>query len=213
MEQLLDKVSNAPPALKYGVVAALVVLLTALNFFFLIQPTEDAIEKQRVQLKRSEDQLAEKKAIAQNLNERRNEMAALEQRLAEALTELPEGKDIDDLLAQLNDIGKKSGLEIAKIEPGAETPAQFFSRIPVKMAVEGNYHEIAMFLQEVANMRRIVNVNNIKLGGANLRSDKVVLKSEFLATTFRFSEQAAAQSDKDKNKNKNAATTARSGKK
>ena len=213
MEQLLDKVSNAPAALKYGVVAALVVLLTALNFFFLIQPTEDAIEKQRVQLKRSEDQLAEKKAIAQNLNERRNEMAALEQRLAEALTELPEGKDIDDLLAQLNDIGKKSGLEIAKIEPGAETPAQFFSRIPVKMAVEGNYHEIAMFLQEVANMRRIVNVNNIKLGGANLRSDKVVLKSEFLATTFRFSEQAAAQSDKDKNKNKNAATTARSGKK
>ena len=32
------------------------------------------------------------------------------------------------------------------------------------MAVTGNYHEIAMFLQVVANMRRIVNVNNIQLG-------------------------------------------------
>jgi type IV pilus assembly protein PilO len=211
MEQLIDRVSNAPPALKYGAIAAVVVLLTVLNFFLLVQPTETAIDAQRVQLKRLEDQLAEKKAIAQNLTERQHEMAALEQRLAEALTELPEGKDIDDLLAQLNDIGKKSGLEISKIEPGAETQAQFFARIPVKMAVVGNYHEIAMFLQEVANMRRIVNVNNIKLGGADLRSDKVVLKSEFLATTFRFSAQAPEQADKGKNKA--AQTTARSGKK
>jgi type IV pilus assembly protein PilO len=207
MEQLIDRVSNAPPALKYGGIVGVVVLLTVLNFFLLIDPTETAIDSQRVQLQRLEDQLAEKKAIAQNLTERRNEMAALEQKLAEALTELPEGKDIDDLLAQLNDIGKKSGLEITRIEPGQETPAQFFSRIPVKMAVLGNYHEIAMFLQEVANMRRIVNVNNIKLGGPDLRSDKVILRSEFLATTFRFAPQPSEQADK------NAQTTARSGKK
>lgn len=211
MEQLLDRISKAPPALKYGAVAAVVVVLTALNFFLLVQPAEAAIATQRAQLKRLEDQLAEKKAIAQNLNERRKEMAALEQQLAEALTELPEGKDIDELLAQLNDVGKKSGLEIARIEPGAETPAQFFSRIPVKMAVVGNYHEIAMFLQEVANMRRIVNVNNIKLGGADVRSDKVVLKSEFLATTFRFvAQQPEAKDDKGK---KGAAASAKGGKK
>jgi type IV pilus assembly protein PilO len=198
MEQLIDRVSNAPPALKYGGIVGVVVLLTVLNFFLLIDPTETEIGSQRVQLKRLEDQLAEKKAIAQNLNERRKEMAALEQQLTEALTELPEGKDIDELLAQLNDIGKKSGLEIARIEPGAETPAQFFARIPVKMAVTGNYHEIAMFLQEVANMRRIVNVNNIKLGGADVKSDKVVLKSEFMATTFRFLAQGPDQGDKAK---------------
>src|SRR5205823_7685944 len=124
-------------------------------------------------------QLAEKQEIAQNLNERRREMDMLEQKLAEALTELPEQKDIRELLAQLNDIGKKSGLEISAVEPGAESPAQFFSKIPIRMTVSGNYHEIAMFLQEVANMRRIVAVNNIKLGNGQLKNDKVVLQSEF----------------------------------
>ncbi|HYX91642.1 MAG TPA: type 4a pilus biogenesis protein PilO [Myxococcaceae bacterium] len=201
MEKLIDRISKAPPAIKYGGVAAAILLLTLLNFFLLVQPTESAIEVQQAQLKRLEDQLAEKKAIAQNLNERRKEMAVLEQQLTEALTELPEGKDIDELLAQLNDIGKKSGLEISRIEPEAETPAQFFARIPVKMAVTGNYHEIAMFLQEVANMRRIVNVNNIKLGGAEVKSDKVVLKSEFMATTFRFLAQAPDQGDKARTAN------------
>ena len=191
MEQLLDKIAKAPSAAKYGGLAGLVVLLSVLNFFFLIQPLQDQIADQENQQRGLDRQLAEKQEIAQNLNERRREMDILEQKLAEALTELPEKKDIDELLGQLNDIGKKSGLEIARVEPGAETSATFFAKIPIKMSVSGNYHEIAMFMQEIANMRRIVNVNNIKLGTPTQKNDKVVLSSEFLATTFRFVNQAA----------------------
>jgi len=191
MEQLLDRIAKAPSAAKYGGLAGLVVLLSVLNFFFLIQPLQDQIADQENQQRGLDRQLAEKQEIAQNLNERRREMDILEQKLAEALTELPEKKDIDELLGQLNDIGKKSGLENARVEPGAETSATFFAKIPIKMSVSGNYHEIAMFMQEIANMRRIVNVNNIKLGTPIQKNDKVVLSSEFLATTFRFVNQAA----------------------
>ncbi len=191
MEQLLDRIAKAPAAAKYGGLAGLVVLLSVLNFFFAIQPLQDQIADQENQQRGLDRQLAEKQEIAQNLNERRREMDILEQKLAEALTELPERKDIDELLAQLNDIGKKSGLEISRVEPGAETSATFFAKIPIKMSVSGNYHEIAMFMQEIANMRRIVNVNNIKLGTPVQKNDKVVLSSEFLATTFRFVNQAA----------------------
>lgn len=189
MEELLDRIAKAPPAMKYGGLAGIVLLLSALNFFLVIQPLQDQIGEQQNQQRALDRQLAEKQEIAQNLNERRREMDILEQKLAEALTELPEKKDIDELLAQLNDVGRKSGLEISRVEPGAETTATFFARIPVKMAVSGNYHEIAMFLQEIANMRRIVNVNNIKLSSPVLKNEKVVLNSEFLATTFRFVEQ------------------------
>ncbi|MGA9525097.1 MAG: type 4a pilus biogenesis protein PilO, partial [Myxococcaceae bacterium] len=180
---------------KYGGLVAVMVIVTAANFFFFIQPTEEQIQRQTKEIARLKDSLAEKQAIAQNLNERRREMDRLEQQLAEALTELPENKDIDELLAQLNDIGKKSGLRIERIEPGAEQPANFFAKIPVKMAVNGNYHEIAVFLQEVANMRRIVNVNNIKLSGSKAENEKVILQSEFLATTFRFIEPKAKVDD------------------
>lgn len=191
MEQLLDRFTKAPPTLKYGGIVALMAVITAANFFLFVQPTLDQIQSQQITLADLERKLGEKQAIAQNLNERRKEMDILEQQLDEALSELPEGKDIDELLAQLNDIGKKSGLEISKIEPGKESPENFYAKIPVKMAVVGNYHEIAMFLQEIANMRRIVNVNNIKLQSPELKNDKVVLKSEFLATTFRFLDQSA----------------------
>ncbi|HEX8818342.1 MAG TPA: type 4a pilus biogenesis protein PilO [Archangium sp.] len=193
MDKHLDKIVKAPPAVKFGGLAAAVVLLTAANFFWVIQPLEEEMEGQRAEQRRLDMDLAEKSEIAQNLNERRREMDVLEQKLAEALTELPENKDVEELLAQLNDIGKKSGLEISRVEPGPETVGggDFFARIPIRMAVSGNYHEIAMFLQEVANMRRIVNVNNIQLNGAKTKNEKVILNSSFMATTFRFVQTAA----------------------
>ena len=188
MDKHLDKIVKAPPAVKFGGLAAVVVLMTAANFFWVIQPMEEEMEAQRAEQRRLDMDLAEKSEIAQNLNERRREMDVLEQKLAEALTELPENKDVEELLAQLNDIGKKSGLEISRVEPGPETVGggDFFARTPIRMSVAGNYHEIAMFLQEVANMRRIVNVNNIQLNGARTRNEKVILSSSFMATTFRF---------------------------
>ena len=191
MDKYLDRIVKAPPAVKFGGLAAAVVLMTAANFFFVIQPLEEQMDRLRAEQRKLDLDLAEKSEIAQNLNERRREMDVLEQKLAEALTELPENKDVEELLAQLNDIGKKSGLEISRVEPGGETVGggDFFARIPIRMAVSGNYHEIAMFLQEVANMRRIVNVNNIKLDTPTMRNEKVVLQSSFMATTFRFVEQ------------------------
>lgn len=197
MEQYLDKIAKAPAGAKYGGLAAVVVLLTVANFFLMVQPTEDKIKAQVEQRRKLDNDLAEKSEIAQNLNERRREMDVLEQKLAEALTELPEKKEIDELLAQINDVGKKSGLEIARVEPGKETVSggEFFARIPIKMTVSGNYHEIAMFMQEIANMRRIVNVNGIDLGKPSVKNEKVILSSTFVATTFRFVDQAAAAKD------------------
>src|SRR5688572_2431904 len=129
MEQYLDKIAKVPAGIKYGGLAGAVIALTALNFFLLVQPTEDKIKAQIEQRRKLDNDLGEKSEIAQNLNERRREMDVLEQKLAEALTELPEKKEIDELLAQLNDVGKKSGLEIARVEPGKESVSggEFFA--------------------------------------------------------------------------------------
>lgn len=196
MEQLLERINKAPNQLKFGVMAGVVVAMTAANYFMLIDPAEQEILSFRGQQVVLEKTLAEKQEIAQNLNERRKEMDELERKLLAALSELPEKKDIDELLAQLNDIGKKSGLEISTVTPGVEVPANFFARIPIKVSVSGNYHEIALFLQEIAGLRRIVNVNNIHLGSGSLKNDKVVLTSDFLATTFRFLDQTKKPADK-----------------
>lgn len=207
MQQLLEKIAKAPAAVKFGGLAGAVVVLTALNFFLVISDIETKITQLTTQQNTLNQQLAEKREIADNLNDRRREMELLEQKLSEALTELPEKKEIDELLAQLNDVGRKSGLEIARVEPQAEKAETFFARIPIKMTVSGNYHEIAMFLQEVSNLRRIVNVNELKLSNGTTKGDKVMLSSEFMATTFRFVDAAT----EPKGAQKGAAAPAKGG--
>ena len=198
MDEIIDKVLKAPPLQRWGGLAALLVVLTILNFVLLVRPELGTLENQAAQQRVLDSQLQEKSEIAQNLNERRREMDVLQQKLDEALAELPESADIDELLAQLNEIGRKSGLEISTVEPAPEESAQIYVKIPIKMALTGNYHEIAMFLQSLANLRRIVNVNNIQLGSPTLKSEKVVLSSSFVATTFRFLDPKAAQGEKKK---------------
>jgi type IV pilus assembly protein PilO len=190
MERVLEALNKAPNSVKWGGLAAFIAVITGINFFFFVQDAVDQTARLQAEEQTLERQLAEKKGIADNLNALRKEMDSLDQQLQEALTELPDKKDIDELLAQLNDVGRKAGLDIAKVEPAPEAMESFFARIPVKMTVSGNYHEIALFLQEVANMRRIVNINNIQLKlNQNQKSEKVILSSDFMATTFRFVEQ------------------------
>jgi type IV pilus assembly protein PilO len=198
MDELINRLLKAPPLYRWGGLAVAVVLVTLANFFFFVNPVEGSIQLQQARQRALDSQLQEKSEIAQNLNERRREMDVLQQKLDEALSELPEQADVDELLAQLNDVGRKSGLEIATVEPTAEQPAQIYVKIPIRMSVVGNYNEVALFLQEVANMRRIVNVNNIRLGTPQVRSEKVVLNADFIATAFRFLDQSAVKVDKQK---------------
>ena len=188
MEQLIERINKLATPAKAGIIAAIILLITAGTYFALIADLDTAIAGVKAEQNAKEITLAEKQAIADNLNERRKEMDALDQKFQEALTQLPEKKDIEELLSQLSDVGKKSGLEISKVVPGSEAAEGFYSRIPISMAVSGNYNEIAMFLQEIANLRRIVNVTDLKLSAPVVKGDKVTLSSDFMATTFRFTE-------------------------
>lgn len=190
MEQLIERINKLAMPSKAGIIAAIILALTAGTYFLLITDLDTAIAGIKAEQSAKEITLAEKQSIADNLNERRKEMDALDQRFQEALTQLPEKKDIEELLSQLSDVGKKSGLEISRVVPQPEAAEGFYSRIPITMAVSGNYNEIAMFLQEIANLRRIVNVSDLKLGTPIVKGDKVTLSSDFMATTFRFSESA-----------------------
>ncbi|HUJ24735.1 MAG TPA: type 4a pilus biogenesis protein PilO, partial [Myxococcales bacterium] len=78
------------------------------------------------------------------------------------------------------------------IDPQGEQKQSFYAAIPIVMSVTGNYHEIGVFLDALSKLARIVNVTNIKMGGAKTVNEKLVVNASYVATTFRFLPQAAA---------------------
>ena len=196
LNQLLQRFQRLTTPAKIGVIVGFAVVTTAIWYFLLTQSQLERLDSVRAELTSVEASLAEKQLIADNLNERRREMDLLDQRLQEALTQLPEQKDIEDLLTQLNEVGRRSGLEIRSVTPGAEESKSFYTEIPIAISIVGNFHEVAMFLQEISHLRRIVNVSNLKLSSPTQPRDKVVVAGEFLATAFRFAPQQEAKKDK-----------------
>jgi type IV pilus assembly protein PilO len=187
LEQLIDRILKLQIQYKILGLTVAIALVTALNYFFWIGDLSDEATKQDAAIQKLENDLIQKQAIANNLAEYRRQKEVLEQKLQEALTELPNDANIDELLTQLNETGVRAGLDLTSVEPGGELKeGTFYSKIPVKITLSGNYHEIATFFDLVGKLKRIVNISDIGLKSPDKKGDKVVLKVDCLATTFRF---------------------------
>src|SRR5512145_1062343 len=191
MDKLLEQINKLPLNQKVAAVGVTLVLLTVLNFFAIgfdfgpsISAKNELIARAEAERERVQKEWVEKQAIANNLNQFRREKELLEQKLTEALAELPEEKNLHELLQLFQDRAIKAGLEINTIEPGAVKPEQFFAKIPIPMTVTGNFHEIATFFDSLGRLRRIVNVSDISLDSPKDVNRKVVVNGKFLVSTF-----------------------------
>ena len=82
--------------------------------------------------------------------------------------------------------GKIVGLEINRFEREAPQIADLFVRIPVKMTLNGTFHQIATFFYYVGKLTRIVNVENISLVSSQKDLGTATLMATCTATTFMY---------------------------
>jgi type IV pilus assembly protein PilO len=195
-QDVLNTITKAPLAQKVAGLGLVVGLITAGNWYMLVEPIQRQVAQQQGVLRQLEDDLIQKQSIANNLAQFKHEKEILERRLQQALTELPNEANIDELIKSLAEVGNKSGLTINDIQPQPEVIQSFYASIPIVMAVTGNYHEIAVFLDALSKLARIVNVTNIKMGSAKPSGDKLVVSANYVATTFRFVPEAQKRAER-----------------
>ena len=97
--------------------------------------------------------------------------------------------------------GRASGLEITLFRQKPEVPHDFYADVPVEMQMRGTYHDVALFLDRVKRLDRIVNVSDIKMTKPRIELDRMMLDAGCTATTFRFldeSERAKLLEEKKK---------------
>jgi type IV pilus assembly protein PilO len=110
----------------------------------------------------------------------------LELELETKKAKLPPESEAVTLLKQLSETGTRLGLEIRLWKPGPQTedPRKLYVRMPVSVEVAGGYHTAALFFDRIGKMERIVNVSDLKMGGAKREGDRVVIQTTFELTAF-----------------------------
>ena len=89
---------------------------------------------------------------------------------------------MDALLQDVHQFGLKRGLRFELFRPGDEARRDFYVEMPVAIALEGGFHEIAGFLSDVSSMPRVVTFGDIKLAPQK----DVGLKFEATLHTYRY---------------------------
>lgn len=191
MEKFLDDFAKLPQKQKLGGLVGIVVALIALHYFMIYDDQSIKLDMQTAEAKRLEAEVVEKQAIAENLEKYKVEVKRLEGELERAKALLPDEGEVPALLAQIDSLGTKSGLEISRFEPQREEMKEFYARLPFKLKVSGNYHEIATFIDQVGRLERIVNVENIGMREPRMQSKKYLVSGDFVVTTYRFVEKQA----------------------
>lgn len=96
--------------------------------------------------------------------------------------QLPSKAEMDALLSDINQAGLGRGLQFELFKPGQVVVRDYYAELPIDIKISGSYHDIGAFTSDIANLPRIVTLNNMSLVAGkegNLTLDAV-------AKTFRY---------------------------
>jgi type IV pilus assembly protein PilO len=196
MDPNIEKVLKLPTKQKILILVIVSVLEAAALVWFLYLPKHNELTGLQTELTKLQGEITEKTRIANNLPKLKIEYDQLNQELAQALTELPNSKEIPSLLTSITTLGKNAGLDFLTFRPKPEVPKDFYADVPVDIVVSGSFFSVANFFAAVANLPRIVNINNVAFSDIKSVNNRMMTKVTCLATTFRFLDKKEIKDDK-----------------
>jgi type IV pilus assembly protein PilO len=137
-------------------------------------------------------ELNEAKTITKDLQRFKEQVEKLNAELTNALTQLPNEKEIPEMLKSISRIGKESNLEFTLFRPKTEESQQFYAKVPIELVVLGSYHNIGIFFDKMSKLPRIINVVDFSMDRAKEvrgREAEVLVKTFCLLNTYRFIEK------------------------
>lgn len=182
----MDTIMKLPLSRKITILAAINIVIIGVFYWFLIGPKYDKINGLEEQHQNLQVKLNESRIIAADIPKYRKDKEDMEALLKAAVAQLPNEKEIPDLIESISRAGEKSGLKILLFRPGKEVARGFYAEVPVSMSVEGRYESLYEFSAKVGNLPRIVNIENMGITSLGHKNRVPVLRANFVATTFRF---------------------------
>jgi type IV pilus assembly protein PilO len=151
-----------------------------------------SVDEELVAEKAREEQLREdyKKKLVQavNLDALKKQLEQVQQYVTQLERQLPSKAEMDALLSDINQAGIGRSLQFELFRPGQESIKEYYVELPIAVRVTGRYHDVGLFAADIANLSRIVTLNNLSI--APVRDKEGLLTMDGTAKTFRYLDQS-----------------------
>lgn len=170
--------------------AVIVAIVVALWFLWLEGSAAELDAEQKKEIALRED-YKKKLAQAVNLDALKKQREQVQQYVTQLEKQLPSKAEMDALLSDINQAGLGRSLGFELFRPGSVGVREYYAELPIALRVTGRFHDVGAFASDIANLSRIVTLNNVSVTPGK---DGVLLM-EATAKTFRYldGEEVAAQ--------------------
>lgn len=200
--EFTNKIAKLP--LLHRVALAILGIVLIFGIFWQFIYSDLSIKKTELEeeLEQTESKIYSQQKIARDLPKYQAEVKEKDEKLANILRELPDKKEIEGFLRSISLLAIDTGLEVLSFIPQAEQKQQFFAHVPVMMSLEGTFHQLVTFFDEVAHLPRIVNISDIAVQITSTSSEEIVLEVNCKATAFRYLDEGERPVEEDNKKKK-----------
>jgi len=161
-------------ALTVGIVVAL--------WFAWLTNSDAELEAELAREKVLKEDFTKKLAQAVNLAALKQQREQVQQYVEQLEKQLPSKAEMDALLSDINQAGLGRSLTFELFRPGQVNVKEYYAELPIALRVTGRYHDIGSFTADVANLSRIVTLNNLAVSPA--KDGMLVMEAQ--AKTFRY---------------------------
>jgi type IV pilus assembly protein PilO len=171
-------VSDIPVSMQFFITALLCAMVFYLAYmidFSYMRHMITSSQRQEMDLK---TQLAGAINAEAEVNADLSQLPQLEKTLKEWQNTLIKSSDVPDLLNDILKTGTANSLQFDLFTPGEKSKVGDYIKVPIKAVVSGNYDQIATFMSQIANMKRLVGIDNFNIEQKNLTSGKKPSEAE-----------------------------------
>jgi type IV pilus assembly protein PilO len=206
MASKLDSISKLSTSKKVLLLLVLLGALTAAYYLLLYSPNQETLDRLTNELNQEKQKLSKSMAIYRDMQKFEAQVDTLNRELQEVRTQLPNEKEIPEILKNISSLGRESNLEFTLFRPKPEEPQQFYAKVPIELSTVGTYHNTGIFFDKVSKLPRIINVVDFNMTRAKdvkgKGDEEVLVKTSCLLNTYRFIEKKTEEKKSEKKTSK-----------
>jgi len=150
------------------------------------------IADKRVELDGLNQEIAKGRAAERKLSQFREEVKRLELELSKLLQILPSKRNTEELIKRIETLTRQGDFTLKTFKPGDFVQKDFYAEWPIQIAIDGTYHNLALFFDRMSRFSRIINVEDLKVNTLDNAPGKSI-QANFVAKTFIYTGDEVGQ--------------------
>lgn len=162
--------------------------LLGLFWYQYLTPMNEDITAKEAQVTTLNQEIAKSNDQKKVFEQFKKEAEELQRKLDSLKSVLPQAKETDQILRQVQQAAGNSVLRILRVAPRAVVDREVYSEWPIEMDLTGTYHNVGLFLDKIRQLPRIVNISGMRLT-ARTEGATATVSATCIATTFVYKEE------------------------